>query len=239
MAAQNPRTALLRIVSEARRHAQCLAAEGFAGWNLSPEAARTLKNLGKRTASPMAGESLEQVHKELAACHGCGLCRDRSTVVLGEGNPRADLVFVGEAPGKEEDEQGRPFVGTAGKLFDDILQKGMNLSREEVYVTNLVKCRPPENRDPTAEEINGCLPWLWREINAVSPRFICCLGLISSQAVLGSPKNLARLRGRVHEVSGYEVVCTYHPAYLHRTPSKKREAWEDIKLLLSRMGKKP
>ncbi len=139
-------------------------------------------------------------------------------------------MLIGEAPGREEDLEGRPFVGRAGKLLDQML-KAINIRRADVYITNVVKCRPPGNRNPEPEEIEACLPYLRKQIKVISPKIICTLGLIAAQTVLGTTEPLSRLRGRVHQLDHLKVVVTYHPAFLLRFPANKRLAFEDLKLL--------
>jgi DNA polymerase len=151
--------------------------------------------------------------------------------VVGEGNARALLVFVGEGPGEEEDAQGRPFVGPAGQLLTKIIQ-AMGLRREEVYIANVVKCRPPANRTPKPEEVSVCKPFLLRQLRAISPKVICALGGVSAQALLESGEGISRLRGRFHRWDGIPVMPTFHPSYLLRNPERKRAVWEDMKQVM-------
>lgn len=193
-----------------------------------------------------AGESLEQIWQELGAdCQRCKLCRlGRHHVVFGEGAPQAELVFVGEAPGADEDAQGRPFVGRGGQLLNDMIQKGMGLRREQVYICNVAKCRPPENRTPEADEIAACAPFLLRQLLAIRPRVICALGATAAQALRPYKGSLASVRGLVHPLhlgdveGGWDthLVITYHPAYLLRDPSQKKEAWKDLQLIMRFLG---
>lgn len=171
---------------------------------------------------------LEEIRRELGDCRRCPLHRTRKTIVFGEGNERARLMVIGEGPGYEEDVQGRPFVGKAGQLLTRILQ-AIQLQREEVYITNIVKCRPPQNRNPEPEEIEACSPFLWKQIQAIRPKVICALGTVSAQTLLRTEAKITALRGRSFEVSGIPLFPTYHPAYLLRNPEKKREVWEDMK----------
>jgi DNA polymerase len=156
--------------------------------------------------------------------------------VFGVGDPHARLVFLGEAPGADEDRQGEPFVGRAGQLLNDMITKGMKLRREDVYILNVLKCRPPENRTPLPDEAANCREYLDAQLALIAPQFICCLGAVAAQNLLSSGESIGRLRGRVHEYRGAKVVCTYHPAYLLRNPAAKRDAWEDLKLLMREMG---
>jgi len=159
------------------------------------------------------------------------LAAGRSHIVFGEGNPRAKLVFVGEGPGFEEDQQGRPFVGAAGQLLTKIIE-AIHLTRGQVYICNIVKCRPPGNRTPLADEIETCAPFVERQIAAIKPDFICTLGGVAAQRILRTTEPISRLRGRFQDYNGIRVLPTYHPAYLLRNADKKRDVWEDMKLLI-------
>ena len=143
---------------------------------------------------------------------------------------------MGEAPGADEDRQGLPFVGRAGQLLTDIIVKGMGLNREDVYILNTIKCRPPGNRTPLPQEAANCREYLDQQLDIIRPEFICCLGAVAAQNLLGTTASIGQLRGRIHELRGIKVVCTYHPAYLLRTPEAKRQTWDDIKLLMQEMG---
>ena len=173
---------------------------------------------------------LKTLGQEIKKCQKCKLYRTRTHPVPGEGNPRARLMLVGEAPGRDEDLEGRPFVGRAGKLLDQMLH-AIKINRSEVYITNVVKCRPPNNRTPEPEEIEACLPYLAQQLKLIKPKIVCTLGLIAAQAVLATTESLGHLRGKIHQREGFKVVVTYHPAFLLRFPFRKREAWEDLKLL--------
>ncbi len=164
-------------------------------------------------------------------CRLCGLCETRTQTVFGTGDRKARLMVIGEAPGAEEDRQGEPFVGRAGMLLNSML-RAAGFERDQVYVANVLKCRPPQNRDPSAEEAERCLPYLRRQIEFVAPAAILCVGRIAAQRLLGTELPLARLRGRVHQLDGVPVIVTYHPAYLLRSPGEKRKSWEDLKFTL-------
>ena len=164
-------------------------------------------------------------------CRLCGLCETRTQTVFGTGDRKARLMVVGEAPGAEEDRQGEPFVGRAGMLLNSML-RASGFERGEVFIANVLKCRPPHNRDPSADEAERCLPYLRRQIEYVAPAVILCVGRIAAQRLLGTELPLARLRGRVHQLDGVPVIVTYHPAYLLRSPVEKRKSWEDLKLAL-------
>jgi DNA polymerase len=181
--------------------------------------------------------SLAAMAAKVARCVRCKeLARSRTQTVFGAGNPNARLVFMGEAPGEDEDRQGVPFVGRAGQLLTDIVVKGMHLRREDVYILNTVKCRPPGNRAPTPDEAANCREYLDFQLGAIRPEFLCCLGAVAAQNLLGTSAPISRLRGRVHLFRGIKVICTYHPAYVLRYPAAKREVWEDVKLLMKEMG---
>lgn len=179
-------------------------------------------------------ETLEEIRAELENCRRCPLCEGRRNIVFGVGSPQARLVFVGEAPGREEDERGEPFVGEAGRLLDRILF-AMGLRRDEVYICNVEKCRPPQNRDPRPEEIAACEPYLQRQLAAINPRVIVALGRVAVQSLLREQTAISRLRGRWHAYQGIPLMPTYHPAYLLRNPAGKREVWEDMKQVLKRL----
>ncbi len=174
---------------------------------------------------------LEAIRAELGECTRCSLSRTRRNIVFGEGNPGADILFVGEAPGGEEDRSGLPFVGRAGQLLNQILENGMGLSRAEVYICNVLKCRPPSNRTPQEEEVRACLTFLKKQISAVRPRVIVSLGLPAARALLGVDEPMHRLRGTWHSYEGIPVMPTFHPAYVLRnyTVPVRRQVWEDVK----------
>jgi uracil-DNA glycosylase len=183
--------------------------------------------------------ALAAVAGEVAVCTRCAeLARTRTQTVFGVGNPHARLVFCGEAPGADEDRQGEPFVGRAGQLLNDIIVKGMKMRREDVYILNILRCRPPGNRAPLPVEAAACREYLDRQLAIIQPEFICCLGAVAAQNLLGTDVTIGRLRGRVHEYQGIKVVCTYHPAYLLRNPEAKRPVWDDIQMLMAEMNKK-
>jgi len=168
----------------------------------------------------------------VAACTKCVLCKERTFTVFGEGDAAARLVFCGEGPGFDEDKSGRPFVGRAGELLSDMIVKGMKLRREDVFILNAVKCRPPENRTPAPEEIAACKPFLAEQLAVIKPAVIVALGNPACQALLGAVPGITKIRGRVFEAFGTKVVPTFHPAYLLRNPDGKREAWADLQLVM-------
>jgi DNA polymerase len=181
---------------------------------------------------------LAGIRAELGACTRCKLAGGRTNLVFGVGNPRAELMFVGEGPGADEDRQGEPFVGRAGQLLTKMIE-AMGFRREEVYIANVVKCRPPGNRNPEPDEMDACEPFLRRQIAAVRPRAIVALGKIAAQRLLADPTPISRLRGRWFEVDGVRVMPTFHPAYLLRSPEEKKKAWEDLQLVMKELGRTP
>ncbi len=186
--------------------------------------------------SPPPLESLEALRAWVGDCQRCPLCAGRTHLVFGSGNPAARLVFVGEGPGQDEDLEGEPFVGAAGRLLTDIIEKGMKLPRSEVYICNVVKCRPLRNRNPEPDEIAACSPILRSQLRLVGPEIIIALGKFAAQTLLASDTPITRLRGQWHEWEGIPVMPTFHPAYLLRNPAFKREVWADIRMVLARLG---
>jgi len=181
-------------------------------------------------------KALEVLQQEVAGCTLCTeLAEHRTQTVFGVGNPQSRLCFFGEAPGADEDREGEPFVGRAGKLLNDIISKGMGMSREDVYILNVLKCRPPGNRNPAPDEVANCRHFFERQLETIQPEFICCLGAIAAQTLLETTTPVGKLRGQVHDYKGINVVVTYHPAYLLRNPPAKTETWKDVKLLLKAM----
>ncbi|RPI75377.1 MAG: uracil-DNA glycosylase [Ignavibacteriales bacterium] len=172
-------------------------------------------------------QTLEELDNLINTCTKCPLHKGRTNFVFGVGNPDADVMVIGEGPGADEDAQGEPFVGRAGKLLNDIL-KAINFKREEVYIANIVKCRPPGNRTPASEEMEACIPYLHKQIDLIKPKLILCLGLTAAQGLLKKRDSLTRLRGQTFEYRGAKVMVTYHPAALLRNPNWKRPCWEDV-----------
>ena len=211
------------VLSEVRRSLEDLLL--FEGrWFVTPPEA------GDRGPAPGSGAAagLAAFHDEICQCTRCPLGHTRIRFVFGSGNPEAGIMFVGEAPGEEEDRQGLPFVGAAGQLLTRIIE-AMGLSREDVYICNVLKCRPPGNRAPGPEEVASCEPFLQRQIEIVKPRVICCLGRTAAHALLKTEAPLSRLRGALHEYAGIPLIVTYHPAALLRNEGYKRPTWEDVK----------
>jgi uracil-DNA glycosylase len=180
--------------------------------------------------------TLDELRDVVGDCRRCKLCKGRTNIVFGVGNPAARIMFVGEGPGEDEDRVGQPFVGKAGNLLDSIITNGMGLRREDVYIANVVKCRPPNNRNPEPDEIVACEPFLWRQIEIVRPEVLISLGNFATQALLRDRTPISRRRGNWHDVAGTPLMPTFHPAYLLRNPSDKGLVWNDIKLVLARLG---
>jgi len=186
---------------------------------------------GAKKPARKKSESLEDIRLEIGDCRRCPLCKERKTVVYGEGNPKAMLMFIGEGPGADEDEQGRPFVGRAGQLLDKMIA-AMKLKREDVYIANIVKCRPPGNRAPKPLEVDTCTQFLERQIRAIKPNFICALGTSAAQYLLKTDKPISVMRGKFHERDGAKLLPTYHPAYLLRNPAAKKMVWDDLQMIM-------
>ncbi len=187
----------------------------------------------------VSGNKEEQLKKfllQMKDCNKCSLAKTRKNLVFGQGNPEAKIVFVGEAPGADEDEQGLPFVGRAGQLLTDIIVKGMKLSRQDVYICNILKCRPPGNRNPLPEEICECEPFLKKQLQIIAPRVICALGKFAAQTLLKTETPITALRGRFHDYEGIKLMPTYHPAYLLRNPSAKKPVWDDVQKIIKEIG---
>lgn len=225
----NPRHAFIHLTDDIANSLKNLAQTGFRGFECTAKSIETINRWGVKKAEPI--DELAAISAESVNCRRCRLWRGRRTIVFGEGNPRARLVFIGEAPGTDEDHQGRPFVGAAGQLLTRII-RAMALKREDVYIGNIVKCRPPQNRTPLADEIDACLPFLKRQIKAIAPDYICTLGAIATQSLLQTDHSISRLRGHFHEYEGIQVMPTFHPAFLLRNPGQKRAVWEDIQKLM-------
>jgi DNA polymerase len=205
------------IISGLKGYLECLKGMGIFALPLSDKITQVPQVL-----------SLDKIRKEMGDCQRCKLHRTRRTLVFGEGNKKAKLMFVGEGPGYDEDVQGRPFVGKAGQLLTKIIE-AINLRRDEVYIANIIKCRPPQNRNPEPDEIRSCSPFLLKQIEAIRPRVICALGTFAAQTLLQTESKISTLRGRFHDLRGIKVMPTYHPAYLLRNPERKKDVWEDMK----------
>jgi uracil-DNA glycosylase family 4 len=187
-----------------------------------------------QAADPATG--LARLRETIGDCRRCKLHRGRKTIVFGQGNAAAELMFVGEAPGADEDEQGLAFVGRAGQLLTDIIEKGLRMKRADVFIANVIKCRPPQNRNPEPDEILACQPFLEEQIRAIRPKVLVGLGKFGAQWLLKTAEPITRLRGRLGSYEGIAVMPTYHPAYLLRNPAGKKDVWEDMKQVLSLLG---
>ena len=220
----DPRTELREIVGEVRAYLEAQRELGLeyldVKWPESP--------------AQVLPPTLDEVREQLGECTRCKLHSHRTQIVFGVGNPTARLVFVGEAPGADEDAQGEPFVGRAGQLLTKIIQ-AMGMQREDVYICNIIKCRPPNNRTPESDEILACSPFLIKQLQAIGPRFICALGGPATQTLLQTKEPISRLRGKFYDFHGIPLLPTYHPAFLLRNPYEKKTVWEDMKLLLREM----
>lgn len=243
------RERLGRSAADLRRYVRDLLDRGETSW-LSGEApapagpvpARNAARPAPQLSRPRTAENGEptawtDLARVVADCRRCGLGRSRTQAVFGEGDPAADLVFVGEAPGAEEDRVGRPFVGAAGQLLTKIIAS-IGLERERVYICNVLKCRPPGNRNPLPAEIDACREHLTRQLELLRPKVICALGTFAAQTLLASQEPIGRLRGKVHDLNGIQLVPTLHPAALLYHPQNKRLVWEDMKLIAKLLGRK-
>lgn len=187
------------------------------------------------SVSRIADDSLLKIRTDLGECTRCKLHTTRNKIVFGDGNPKAGLVFVGEGPGRDEDAQGLPFVGRAGKLLTQMIE-AMGLQRKDVYICNVVKCRPPENRLPEHDEIKACSPYLLRQLDAIAPKVIVCLGACSAQTLLETNRGISHFRGEWQQFRGHKLMATYHPAYLLRNPAAKSEVWKDLQKVMAVLG---
>ena len=187
-------------------------------------------------ADRVEGDTLERIRADIGDCTRCRLHKARTNIVFGVGNPKAELVFVGEGPGHDEDIQGIPFVGRAGKLLTQMIE-AMGLQRNEVYICNVVKCRPPENRLPEKDEIATCSPFLMRQLGVIAPKVIVCLGACAAQTLLATNAGISKFRGQWFDFHGSKLIATYHPAYLLRNPPAKGEVWNDLKKVLTELGR--
>jgi uracil-DNA glycosylase family 4 len=243
------RRQFLEIVTQVKAHLEYQRALGTSVVEISASERSRIPEVGAVQANPLqsapgtspttvsSSQGLAAVREELGDCTRCKLHTGRKNIVFGEGNPNAGLVFVGEGPGQEEDVQGRPFVGAAGQLLTDIIVKGMKLSREDVYICNIVKCRPPNNRNPEPDEILACEPFLIKQIQAIKPKIIIGLGNVAVKTLLKTKEGITALRGRWKTYQGIPLMPTFHPAYLLRTPTDKRLVWDDIKKVLAELDK--
>jgi uracil-DNA glycosylase family 4 len=219
--------AIQEIIADLQSYLEYLRELGIEGLPVSLETLPQ-KDGSNPPPAPSRTKTLEEVRTELGECRRCKLHRTRRTIVFGEGDKKAKLMIIGEGPGYDEDVQGRPFVGKAGQLLTKILQS-IHLNREEVYIANIIKCRPPQNRNPEPDEIRSCYSFLLGQISAIQPKIICALGTFAAQTLLKTERKITALRGKAYDQDGIQVIPTYHPAYLLRNPDKKRDVWEDMK----------
>lgn len=225
---------ILEITDDIIHTLRKISETGWKGFDCSEKSLKTISRWGKDSLN--FPETLDDIRQDLGDCHRCRLSEKRKNIVFGAGNPNARLVFVGEGPGNDEDIKGEPFVGKAGQLLTKIIQ-AMNLSREMVYICNIVKCRPPGNRNPMPDEIEICSPFLERQLLAIKPLCICALGKFAAQTLLNTTQPISRIRGNFHEYMGTPLMPTYHPAYLLRNPDKKRDVWEDVQKIMKKLEK--
>lgn len=229
MTTDNPKEEYLQLVTLVREHVAEQLELGLSETEIKQSEPK----------SGLTGFDLPTLDADAQGCTKCGLHEGRTNVVFGVGNPNAELMFVGEAPGADEDLQGEPFVGRAGKLLTRIIEDGMKLQREEVYIANVLKCRPPGNRNPTPDEVETCSPYLIRQIELIQPKVMVALGSFAAKTLLNTTTNISALRGKLHPYTLSDtienppkIMPTYHPAYLLRNPGAKRDVWEDIKIVL-------
>jgi len=226
------------LVADLLAHGRFLGTLSSVGVAWPPPGAEVAPAPIAATARPEDPEAaLAAIREEMGDCRRCRLASGRHTIVFGQGNPRAELMFVGEAPGAEEDQQGLAFVGRAGQLLTDIIEKGLKMRRADVWIGNILKCRPPQNRNPEPDEVLACQPFLEAQIRAIRPRVLVGLGKFGAQWLLKTAQPITRLRGRVGEYEGIPVMPTYHPAYLLRNPAGKKDVWEDMKTVLRLLGR--
>jgi len=226
------RDELLKLTRQLKEHAAWLERGNVAGL---PRAKKIeAQAQPKKTSS--GGESLKVIRDDLGDCTRCKLHPLRKNIVFGVGNPEAPLVFIGEAPGAEEDKQGEPFVGAAGQLLTKMIE-AMGFARQDVYIANILKCRPPGNRNPEPDEVDQCEPFLFRQIEIIKPKVIVALGKFAAQTLLRTLDPISRLRGRVYDYRGAKLIPTFHPAYLLRNPAAKREVWDDMKKVMAELKK--
>ncbi len=223
---------LIEVIDQSKDLLKQVAKNDAPGMICSPESMDVMNNWGQRKAFH---DSLKVIRTDLGDCRRCKLHGNRNKLVFGAGAPNARLVFVGEGPGYDEDLQGKPFVGAAGQLLTSIIE-AMGLTRDDVYICNIIKCRPPKNRNPESDEIKTCLPFLERQLKAIQPEFICALGNFAARTLLETDEPISKLRGHFHHYLDIRIMPTFHPAYLLRNPKKKRYVWEDIKKIMGKMG---
>ncbi len=238
-----PESELKSILADLRRHLDWQASDGQSSLlvNAKSTVSTVLPATGELASVPSAKppaerRTLEEIRADIGDCRRCKLCSGRKNIVFGVGNPNAELVFVGEGPGADEDEQGIPFVGKAGQLLTKMIE-AMGFARQEVYICNVVKCRPPNNRNPEPDEIDACEPFLRAQLGAIQPKAIVALGKFAAQTLLRDHTPITRLRGGWREYCGIPLMPTFHPAYLLRNPAEKKNAWLDLRQVMKFFGK--
>jgi DNA polymerase len=253
MSDRSPQDALRQTIAGLRGYVERLAESGIEEVPRGPALAPTgeldpFPSMPREPVEPAAfapaepardaasGEALAAIRADIGDCRRCKLCGGRTNIVFGVGNPRADVLFVGEGPGQDEDFRGEPFVGRAGQLLTDIITRGMGLERSDVYIANVVKCRPPNNRNPEPDEIAACRPFLERQIDAIRPKVVVALGKFAAQTLLATTTPISRLRGQWHVYRGIKLMPTFHPSYLLRNPDDKRLVWADIRQVMRELG---
>ncbi len=236
---------MVRLIDDVSAHLNHLKEEGARTVEIAPGTLEALTRTGAApikqapapaASVPQADAPLEAMARRIAECRLCGLCETRTNTVPGQGSPQPEIMFIGEGPGADEDRQGLAFVGRAGQLLTKIIN-AMGYEREEVWIGNIVKCRPPDNRNPTPEEMDACLPYLREQIAQLQPRVIVCLGATAVKGLLDTQTGITKLRGQWMSFEDIDTMPTYHPAYLLRNPPAKREVWEDMKEVLRKLGR--
>jgi len=216
-------------LQELQTHLKMLSLSGVEHLLISPDKRGTTEQKQSNALAADARTKLLELKQTVSSCTKCQeLACSRKNTVFGAGNAKARLVFVGEAPGFDEDRQGLPFVGRAGQLLTKMIE-AIHMEREEVFICNVLKCRPPGNRNPSPEEISNCEPYLWEQLKIIQPKLICALGKFAAQLLLKSTATISQLRGEIHERNGFKIICTFHPSYLLRSPAEKKKAWDDLK----------
>lgn len=226
------------VIASLRRYLEEVRETGVEGLPLAAPAlsAPAAEMSPAPAASAGVRETLDDIRREMGECRRCALGAGRTNLVFGTGNPAARLMIIGEAPGRDEDLRGEPFVGETGQLLTKIIE-AMGFAREDVYICNVLKCRPPHNRDPAPVEIEACSSLMFRQVKAVAPEAILALGTFAVQAILGTKEPISRLRGRFHDYHGIPLMPTFHPAFLLRNPERKREVWDDVRQVMGLLGK--
>lgn len=227
---------LIETIDDLTATLRFLKRAGCPGFTCSDSNLVRLEDWGRISSSPAIALGMEAIRAELGDCRRCQLAHKRRNIVFGSGAPNARLVFVGEAPGYEEDLKGEPFVGPAGQLLTKIIH-AIGMTRDNVYILNVIKCRPPRNRNPLPDEIEACAPFMIKQIRSIAPDFICALGKFATQTLLQTNRSISSLRGRFHDYHGIPLMPTFHPSYLLHNPGKKREVWNDMQKLMAAMKK--